>query len=109
MDRASMVTPGRKPMGWTLTTTEMTQAQAEQACSMIESTFPDVYANTSNPAGWFRLSFDRWTTEMLRDALIALKKQGGDVDGLLEDVEDWLANQAEPYDAADEEHYQPIN
>jgi hypothetical protein len=98
-------------MFWTVSTTEMTAEQAEEAAPVIAERFPDVYADPVDPQAFFSLSLDRWTTELLRDALLSLASDGGDPNGLLEDVEDWLAHQAEPYpaEASPEDRYRPIN
>lgn len=98
-------------MFWTVSTTEMTQEQAQTAVSLIERECPGVLANPVDPAGWFSLHLDRWTAELLRDALVSLARAGGDPGGLLEDVEDWLDHQAEPYPVNSEsgDRYQPVN
>jgi len=98
-------------MFWTVSTTEMTEEQAQRAVRLIESECPGVGADAVDPAGWFSLHLDRWTTELLRDALVSLARAGGDPGSLLEDVEDWLNHQAEPYrpDAEPDDRYQPIH
>jgi hypothetical protein len=44
------------------------------------------------------LGFDRWTAEMVREALVRLAAVGGDVGNMLEDFDEFLAD-APPYDA----------
>jgi hypothetical protein len=108
-----MVNPGRQPMFWTVDTTEMTRQQAEQASKLIRASFAEVYADPVDPKQWVSMRLDRWTAELLCDALICLHKAGGHIGDLdlLEDIEDWLANQAEPYpaDVEAEDRYQPLN
>jgi hypothetical protein len=101
----------RLPMFWTVSTTVMTEEQASRASELIETEFPGVQADPVDPAGWFSLHLDRWTTELVRDALVSLHRAGGDVGGLLDTVEDWLENQADPYpeDAEPSDIYAPIN
>jgi hypothetical protein len=57
------------------------------------------------------MHLDRWTRELIRDALVSLSKQCGDVASLLEDVEHWLTTEATPYpeDAEPEDIYRPVN
>lgn len=107
----ALVTRKQTPIWWTVSTTEMTEEQAKTASALIEVEFPGVHADPVDPSGWFGLYLDRWTTEMVRDALISLRQAGGDVSGLLEDVEEWLDNQATPYpeDALPDDVYKPIN
>jgi len=99
-----------KPMFRTVSTTELTKEQAARAVALIEAEFPGVYADVVEPTGSFSLHTDRWTAECLRDALVSLAKAGGHP-VLLDDIEGWLANQAEPYpkDVEPQDVYQPIN
>ncbi len=107
-----MVTiPGPPYDEWTVSTTDMTEEQATRAAAWIETEFDDVHASPVDPAAFYSLHLDRWTTELLRDALVSLSKQGGDVAALLEDVEDWLTTRAEPYPEgyASADIYKPVN
>ena len=65
-----------------------------------------MYADVVDPARSFCLYLDRWSAECLADALRLYVAAGGN-GWLLEDLEAWLANQAEPY-ADDEEPFQPL-
>ena len=100
----------RKPKFWTITTTEMTEEQAKSLADRISAEHPGVYADAVDPSAFFSLHLDRWTTELLRDALLALRARGGEPGGLLEDVSDWLDHQAEPYPAhfEDADRYQQV-
>ena len=88
---------------WTVCTTAMLQAEAEQAAALIEGQFPEVYASAVNPHTTMTLGLDRWTAEAIREALRRLAASGGDVGNLLEDFDEFLSR-ARPYDD-DEEHW----
>jgi len=44
-----------------------------------------------DPSSWLTRHYDRDSVLMLRDALARHQGAGGEVGGLLEDVEEWLA------------------
>lgn len=92
-----MVTiPGPPHDDWTVSTTGMTEEQATRTAAWIEAEF-DVHASPVDPAFFYTMHLDRWTTELIRDALVSLSKQGADVTSMLEDADHWLATRAEPY------------
>jgi hypothetical protein len=88
----------------------MSPAEAERAATLIEEQIPEVYANAVDPRHFYAILGDRFTTEMLKDALMSLVKDGGDVGNMLEDIEEWLEI-ARPYDddRDTDDVYQPIN
>ena len=105
--------PGPPYDEWTVGTTDMTEEQASRTARWIEAEFDDVKASAVDPAFSYTMHLDRWTTELIRDALASLSKQGraGDAASMLEDIDDWLATRAEPYpdDMDPADVYQPIN
>lgn len=82
---------------WTVSTTAMTQAEAERAAALIEEHFPEVYADAVNPKSFLTMSMDRWTAEAVREALHRFVVAGGDVGNLLEAYDEFLFF-ARPYD-----------
>jgi hypothetical protein len=55
---------------WTVATTAMTQREAEEAAGFIGQRFADVHAFAVNPRSAFTLGLDRWTAEVVREALV---------------------------------------
>ncbi|MFG3702849.1 hypothetical protein ACGF5C_34070 [Micromonospora sp. NPDC047620] len=76
---------------WTLSTTSMTQQEAEEAAQLIRERFPEVFANAVDPGDWMTLHLDRTTAEMLRDAVAMFVSAGGDAGNMLEEFERFLA------------------
>lgn len=88
---------------WTVSTTAMTQAEAERAAALIEEQFSEVFAQVVDPRSSLTLHLDRWTAEAVREALRRLVEAGGDVGNLLEDFDEFLVH-AHPY-GEDEERW----
>lgn len=86
---------------WTVSTTAMTQTEAEQAAQLIEDRFPEVHAEVIDPRGFMSLALDRWTAEMIREGLVRLRAAGGDVSNMLEELDEFLAY-ADPYAEGEE-------
>lgn len=86
---------------WTVGTTAMTEDEAEQAAALIEERFPEVDAFAVDPRAFLTLGLDRWTAEMLREAVGRLAGSGSDVGSMLEDLDEILAR-ARPYDQDEE-------
>lgn len=93
----------RRESFWTLSTTSMTQAEAERAAVLIEDQFAEVFAQAVDPRSHLTLHLGRWTAEAVREALRGLEEAGGDVGNLLEDFDSFL-DEAHPY-GDDEEHW----
>lgn len=86
---------------WTVGTTAMTREEAEEAAQLIATRYVEVHAHAVDPRSFMTLGLDRWTAEMVRNAVARLDALGGDVGGVLELVDEFLAI-AYPY-AEDEE------
>ena len=54
-----------------------------------------------DPGAFFDLGLDRWTAEMLREAVGRSARSGSDVGSMLEDLDEFLAR-ARPYDPDEE-------
>jgi hypothetical protein len=91
---------------WTVTTTPMTQEQAEEAASLLDKRWPDVYVMASDPRAFLTLGLDRWSAEAVRAGLSMVVEAGGDVGVLLEELDDFLAY-GHPYRDS-EEHWPGI-
>ena len=76
---------------WTLSTTPMTRAQAEEAASLLDERWAGVYVGASDPRAFLTLGFDRWSAETVRAGLAMVVEAGGDVGILLEAFDDFLA------------------
>ncbi|MEV0431263.1 hypothetical protein [Micromonospora sp. NPDC050495] len=76
---------------WTLSTTSMTQQEAEEAARLVQERFPEVFAHAVDPRDWMTLHLDRSTAEMLRDAVAMFVAVGGDAGAMLEEFEGFLA------------------
>jgi hypothetical protein len=86
--------PGGRPLGvehfWTVGTTAMTEEEAGEAARWISKRFPSVHAFPVDPHNALTLSMDRQTVETMRAALALYASNGGEVSGMLEELEDWL-------------------
>jgi len=69
----------------------MTKTEAERAALLIQERFPDVHANACDPRAFRNLTLDRWTVEMIREAVARLAAACGDVGHLLEDFAEFIA------------------
>ncbi|MFE9957194.1 hypothetical protein [Micromonospora sp. NPDC005299] len=76
---------------WTLSTTSMSQQEAEEAARLIRERFPEVFVDAVDPRDWMTLHLDRWTAEMMRDAVAMFVSAGGDAGSMLEEFERFLA------------------
>jgi hypothetical protein len=94
---------GRQPPKdfWTVGTSAMTAQEAEEAARLIRERFPGVHAFAVDPRSTMTLGMDRWTAEMVREAVARLRAAGGDVGNVLEDFDEFL-REAYPY-AEDEQ------
>jgi hypothetical protein len=86
----------RPENSWTVSTTAMTQPEAEQAAALIEGQFSEVFVQAIDPRSFLTLHLDRWTAEAVREALRRLVAAGGDVGNLTQDFDEFLAH-AHPY------------
>jgi hypothetical protein len=90
---------------WTLATTAMTRQEAEDAALLISERFEQVHAFAVDPRSSLTLGLDRFTAEMMREALVRLASAGGDIGNMLYDFDEFLAH-ARPYGDG-EEHWEP--
>lgn len=81
----------RREEFWTLSTTSMTQQEAEEAARLVRARFPDVFADAVDPRDWMTIHLDRSTVRMLRDAVAMFVSAGGDSGSMLEEFEEFLA------------------
>jgi hypothetical protein len=82
---------------WTVGTTAMTRAEAEEAAEFIARRFTEVHAFAVNPRSSLLLGLDRWTAEVVREALVRYTGPGRDVASLVEDIDGFLTY-GDPYD-----------
>lgn len=82
---------------WTVGTTPMTHAEAEEAAGFIAERFSDVRAFAVDPRASLLLGLDRWTAEVVREALVRYTGPGRYVANLVEDIDDFLTY-GHPYD-----------
>jgi hypothetical protein len=75
---------------WTVSTTPMMKAEAEAAADWICSTFPQVHADSVDPALFLTMHMDRSTVTKLRAAAFQYLAEGGDAGSLLDDFDEWL-------------------
>lgn len=83
---------------WSVGTTAMTRREAEEAADLIGQRFADVHAFAVNPRSALTLGLDRWTAEVVREALVRYTGPGRDVANLIEDLDAFLAY-GHPYES----------
>ena len=76
---------------WTVGTTAMTESEAVETAEHIARVYPEVHAFALNPRTSMTLALDRWTAEMIRDAVASYVEAGGDAGSMLEWFDEWLA------------------
>jgi len=83
--------------GWRLLTSPMSEEQARRAAALIEQELAPVNAIPADPRKNLVLAWDRWTVEMIREALVRLAEAGASVPAqLVANLGEWLA-EADPY------------
>ncbi len=86
---------------WTVGTTAMTQQEAEHAAELIAQHFPKVHAFASDPKSSLVFRLDRWTAEVVREALVRYTGPGRDVEVIIEDLDGFL-EYGRPYEPDEE-------
>lgn len=86
---------------WRLLTEPMSQEEAKMAADAITAALPHVHAMPVDPDRHLLQVWDRWSVEMLVEALDVLAGTGRPVpQGLIDDLRGWL-DRADPYEADD--------